>query len=72
MRSAVPRAADGAGRAAGETTVSDWDLVSEQPLLKAAAARITLVERDDGTPAPAPTTTASPCPRIRWDAYAAV
>ncbi|MFG3227192.1 molybdopterin oxidoreductase family protein [Kitasatospora sp. NPDC048194] len=48
-----------AGRAANETTVTDWDPVSKQPLFKTAAARITLVERGDGTPAPAPTTTAS-------------
>ncbi|GAA2719481.1 MULTISPECIES: nitrate reductase [Streptomyces] len=48
-----------AGRAANETTVTDWDPVSKQPLFKTAAARVTLVERGDGTPAPAPTTTAS-------------
>ncbi|MER5783164.1 molybdopterin-dependent oxidoreductase [Streptomyces mobaraensis] len=53
------RPAAGAGRAANETTVTDWDPVSKQPLYKAAAARITLVQRGDGTPAPAPTTTAS-------------
>ncbi|MEU3776646.1 molybdopterin-dependent oxidoreductase [Streptomyces sp. NPDC032472] len=48
-----------AGRAANETTVTDWDPVSKQPLFKTAAARVALVERGDGTPAPAPTTTAS-------------
>ncbi|MEV6211457.1 nitrate reductase [Kitasatospora sp. NPDC051914] len=47
------------GRAANETTISDWDPVSKQPLLKAAAARLTLVERADGAVSPAPTTTAS-------------
>ncbi|MGW4895697.1 molybdopterin oxidoreductase family protein [Kitasatospora sp. NPDC004240] len=47
------------GRAANETTVTDWDPVSKQPLFKTAAARVTLVERGDGTAAPAPTTTAS-------------
>jgi anaerobic selenocysteine-containing dehydrogenase len=50
---------DKAGRAANETTVTDWDPVSKQPLFKTAAARITLVEHGDGTPAPAPTGTAS-------------
>ncbi|KRV48553.1 molybdopterin oxidoreductase [Wenjunlia vitaminophila] len=52
-------AVGGAGRAANETTVTDWDPVSKQPLFKISAARITLVEHGDGTPAPAPTTTAS-------------
>ncbi|MEU3822350.1 nitrate reductase [Streptomyces sp. NPDC030392] len=47
------------GRAANETTITDWDPVSKQPLFKTAAAALTLVERRDGTPAPAPTTTAS-------------
>ncbi|MEU7553708.1 nitrate reductase [Streptomyces sp. NPDC044571] len=47
------------GRAANETTVTDWDPASKQPLYKVAAARITRVERGDGSPAPAPTTTAS-------------
>ncbi|WP_030236164.1 molybdopterin oxidoreductase family protein [Streptomyces sp. NRRL S-350] len=49
----------GGGRAANETTISDWDPVSKQPLFKTAAARLTLVERADGHRAPAPTTTAS-------------
>ncbi|WP_328429566.1 molybdopterin oxidoreductase family protein [Streptomyces sp. NBC_00443] len=47
------------GRAANETTVTDWDPVSKQPLFKTAAARLTLVERAEGTLCPAPTTTAS-------------
>ncbi|MEU4345903.1 nitrate reductase [Streptomyces sp. NPDC023838] len=37
-------AEDGAGRAANETTISDWDPVSKQPMFKTAAARVT---RDD-------------------------
>lgn len=47
------------GRAANETTVTDWDPVSKQPLFKTAAARLTLVERAEGALCPAPTTTAS-------------
>ncbi|GAA0594590.1 nitrate reductase [Streptomyces crystallinus] len=47
------------GRAANETTVTDWDPVSKQPLFKTAAAALRLVERGSGEAAPAPTTTAS-------------
>ncbi|MFF9851128.1 molybdopterin oxidoreductase family protein [Streptomyces litmocidini] len=47
------------GRAANETTVTDWDPASKQPLFKTAAARVERVARGDGTPAPAPTNTAS-------------
>lgn len=47
------------GRAANETTVTDWDPVSKQPLFKTAAAALRLVERGNGRPALAPTTTAS-------------
>lgn len=50
---------DTPGRAANETTVTDWDPVSKQPLFKTAAAALRLVERGDGRSAPAPTTTAS-------------
>ncbi|MGW4084103.1 molybdopterin oxidoreductase family protein [Streptomyces sp. NPDC004822] len=50
---------DDGGRAANETTVTDWDPVSKQPLFKTAAARLTLIERADGAVSPAPTTTAS-------------
>lgn len=50
---------DTPGRAANETTVTDWDPVSKQPLFKTATAALTLVERGDGRPSPAPTTTAS-------------
>ncbi|MGW6923254.1 molybdopterin oxidoreductase family protein [Streptomyces sp. NPDC054950] len=50
---------DTPGRAANETTVTDWDPVSKQPLFKTAAAALHLVARGDGRPAPAPTTTAS-------------
>ncbi len=48
-----------AGRAANETTVTDWDPVSKQPLYKTAAARLTLLEPAHGATSPAPTTTAS-------------
>ncbi|WP_030935393.1 molybdopterin oxidoreductase family protein [Streptomyces sp. NRRL B-24720] len=47
------------GRAANETTITDWDPASKQPLFKSAAAALTLVERGIGDQAPAPTTTAS-------------
>ncbi|KOG41300.1 molybdopterin oxidoreductase family protein [Streptomyces decoyicus] len=47
------------GRAANETTITDWDPVSKQPLFKTAAAALRLVERGDGASAPAPTTAAS-------------
>ncbi|WP_030690896.1 molybdopterin oxidoreductase family protein [Streptomyces globisporus] len=47
------------GRAANETTVTDWDPASKQPLFKTAAARVERVARGDGTPSPAPTNTAS-------------
>ncbi|MFJ2260361.1 molybdopterin oxidoreductase family protein [Streptomyces sp. NPDC087844] len=47
------------GRAANETTVTDWDPVSKQPLFKTAAAALRLVEPGDGSSTPAPTTTAS-------------
>ncbi|MDQ0797842.1 molybdopterin oxidoreductase family protein [Streptomyces sp. B1I3] len=46
-------------RAANETTITDWDPVSKQPLFKTAAAALTLIAKSDGTPSPAPTTTAS-------------
>ncbi|MFZ5870874.1 MAG: molybdopterin oxidoreductase family protein, partial [Actinomycetota bacterium] len=49
---------DGEGRAANELTLTDWDPASKQPLFKTAAARVARVG-GDGTPAPAPTTTAS-------------
>ncbi|MGW6295982.1 molybdopterin oxidoreductase family protein [Streptomyces sp. NPDC055058] len=43
---------DGPGRAANETTITDWDPVSKQPLFKTAAARVTLVaRREDREPA---------------------
>jgi len=47
------------GRAANELTMTDWDPVSKQPLFKAAAARVERLERTDGRPSAAPTTTAS-------------
>ncbi|MBB5939683.1 molybdopterin oxidoreductase family protein [Streptomyces zagrosensis] len=53
------RPPDGAGRAANETTITDWDPVSKQPLYKTSAARVTLIARSEGQPSPAPTATAS-------------
>ncbi|MFI7612183.1 molybdopterin oxidoreductase family protein [Nonomuraea terrae] len=47
------------GRAANELTATDWDPVSKQPLLKTAAARVTLVEPGAGGPSAAPTTAAA-------------
>jgi anaerobic selenocysteine-containing dehydrogenase len=51
--------ADGVDRAANELTVTDWDAVSKQPLFKTAAAAVRRLAEGDGTPSPAPTTTAS-------------
>ncbi|MBB5788863.1 molybdopterin oxidoreductase family protein [Jiangella mangrovi] len=52
--------ADGAhGRAANELTPTDWDPASKQPLFKTAAAAVERIAAGDGSPAPAPTTTAS-------------
>jgi anaerobic selenocysteine-containing dehydrogenase len=50
---------DGQGRAANELTLTDWDPASKQPIFKTAAAAATRVAESDGTPAAAPTTTAS-------------
>ncbi len=49
---------DGAPRAANELTMTEWDPVSKQPLLKVAAVRVIRVADGSG-PSPAPTTTAS-------------
>ena len=49
----------GQGRAANELTMTDWDPASKQPIFKTAAAAATRVAKSDGTPAQAPTTTAS-------------
>jgi ferredoxin-nitrate reductase len=46
-------------RAANELTITDWDPVSKQPVFKIAAVRVKKFADGDGTPAPAPTTTAS-------------
>jgi len=51
-------AGDGHTRAANELTLTDWDPVSKQPVLKVAAVRVSLVEEGEGS-APAPTETAS-------------
>jgi ferredoxin-nitrate reductase len=50
---------DGESRAANELTITAWDPVSKQPTFKVAAVRVRKVADGDGTPAPAPTTTAS-------------
>ncbi|MER0443803.1 nitrate reductase [Streptomyces sp. Edi4] len=47
------------GRAANETTVTDWDPVSKQPLFKTAAAALRLVARGEEADNSAPTTAAS-------------
>ncbi|MFJ3086425.1 molybdopterin oxidoreductase family protein [Streptomyces sp. NPDC086838] len=48
----------GDGRAGNELTPTEWDPVSKQPLFKTAAARLRRLGAT-GSPAPAPTTTAS-------------
>jgi ferredoxin-nitrate reductase len=50
---------DGRPRAANELTITEWDPASKQPLYKTGAVRVTKISGSDGTPAPAPTTTAS-------------
>ncbi len=45
-------------RQANELTMTVWDPVSKQPVVKTAACRVTKVRDGDG-PSPAPTTTAS-------------
>jgi ferredoxin-nitrate reductase len=53
---------DGPGehpRAANELTITAWDPVSKQPTFKVAAVRVRKLADGDGTPSPAPTTTAS-------------
>ncbi|GHF41218.1 molybdopterin oxidoreductase family protein [Streptomyces griseosporeus] len=49
---------DGAGRAANEATITDWDPVSKQPLFKTCAARVTLIARRESTPRSQSTTPA--------------
>jgi anaerobic selenocysteine-containing dehydrogenase len=46
-------------RAANELTITEWDPVSKQPYFKFAAVKVEKVRTDGGTPAPAPTNTAS-------------
>jgi hypothetical protein len=36
-------------RAANETTITDWDPASKQPLFKTAAAALTALDHDGGT-----------------------
>jgi ferredoxin-nitrate reductase len=50
---------DGHPRAANELTITEWDPASKQPLYKMGAVRVTKVADAGGTPAPAPTNTAS-------------
>jgi anaerobic selenocysteine-containing dehydrogenase len=50
---------DGRPRAANELTMTDWDPVSKQPVLKVAAVRLQKIADGGGTAAPAPMTTAS-------------
>ncbi|MDQ2621806.1 MAG: molybdopterin oxidoreductase family protein [Actinomycetota bacterium] len=47
------------GRAANDLTMTAWDPVSKQPVFKVTAVRLERVAGSGGTPAPAPTTTAS-------------
>ncbi|MGY1746574.1 molybdopterin oxidoreductase family protein [Blastococcus sp. SYSU D00695] len=49
---------DGAGRAANELTLTDWDPCSKQPIFKTAAAAVRRLAAGDG-PSSAPTTTGS-------------
>ncbi|EMY33307.1 hypothetical protein D477_015611 [Arthrobacter crystallopoietes BAB-32] len=51
-------APDGAGRAANELTITDWDAASKQPIFKTAAARLKKIASGD-RPSSAPTTTGS-------------
>ena len=46
------------GRAANELTATDWDPASKQPIFKTAACSVRKVADGDGSPAPAPRTTA--------------
>src|SRR5215203_1211616 len=50
---------DGQPRAANELTITEWDPASKQPLYKVGAVKVTKIADADGTPAPAPTNTAS-------------
>jgi predicted molibdopterin-dependent oxidoreductase YjgC len=50
---------NGQPRAANELTITEWDPASKQPLYKVGAVKVTKIATSDGTPAPAPTNTAS-------------
>jgi ferredoxin-nitrate reductase len=52
-------APDGHPRAANELTKTEWDPASKQPLYKMGVVKVTKIADADGTPAPAPTNTAS-------------
>ena len=51
-------ASDGPARAANELTITEWDPVSKQPVLKVASVRISRLESEQRV-SPAPTLTAS-------------
>jgi len=48
------RPAGGPPRAANEMTITAWDPVSNQPIFKVAAVRVTKLRSGDGSPSPAP------------------
>src|SRR5215208_3732035 len=50
---------DGQPRAANELTMTEWNPASKQPLYKVGAVKVTKIADAGGTPAPAPTNTAS-------------
>jgi predicted molibdopterin-dependent oxidoreductase YjgC len=50
---------NGHARAANELTITEWDPASKQPLYKVGAVKVTKIADAGGTPAPAPTNTAS-------------
>jgi ferredoxin-nitrate reductase len=50
---------DGRPRAANELTITEWDPASKQPLYKVGTVSVTKISDSGGTPAPAPTSTAS-------------
>jgi anaerobic selenocysteine-containing dehydrogenase len=66
----------GAGRAANELTITDWDPVSKQPYFKTGTVRVTKIAASDGRPSPAPVISAPPARgrglRVTSDATAVV
>jgi predicted molibdopterin-dependent oxidoreductase YjgC len=57
-------------RAANELTMTVWDVISKQPVLKTAAVRLQKLADGDGRPSAAPTTAASRPASRRRDAPA--